>query len=59
MAENIGKVTQVIGPVVDVEFPPNQLPEINNALKVDVTLGDRTVTITCEGKSGATLVTVP
>jgi F-type H+-transporting ATPase subunit beta len=29
-----GKITQVIGPVVDVEFPPNQLPKILNALTV-------------------------
>ncbi len=29
-----GKVVQVIGPVVDVEFPAGQLPEIYNALKV-------------------------
>ena len=31
---SIGKVIQVIGPVVDVEFPPGQLPNIYNALKV-------------------------
>ena len=29
-----GKVIQVIGPVVDVEFPPGQLPNIYNAIKV-------------------------
>ncbi len=29
-----GKITQIIGPVVDVEFPPGQLPNIRNALKV-------------------------
>src|SRR2546425_1280392 len=29
-----GKVTQVIGPVVDVEFPPGSLPEIFTALTV-------------------------
>jgi F-type H+/Na+-transporting ATPase subunit beta len=29
-----GKITQVIGPVVDVEFPPNHLPKILNALTV-------------------------
>jgi F-type H+-transporting ATPase subunit beta len=29
-----GKVTQVIGPVVDVEFPPGGLPEIYTALRV-------------------------
>jgi F-type H+-transporting ATPase subunit beta len=29
---NIGKITQVIGPVVDVEFPPGKLPSILNAI---------------------------
>src|SRR5256886_6097295 len=29
-----GKVTQVIGPVVDIEFPPGSLPEIFTALTV-------------------------
>ena len=29
-----GKVTQVLGPVVDVEFPPGDLPEIFTALRV-------------------------
>jgi F-type H+/Na+-transporting ATPase subunit beta len=32
MAENIGKVTQVMGPVVDVEFEQGQLPNILTAL---------------------------
>jgi len=36
MAEqNIGRVVQVIGPVIDVEFPPEHLPELYTALKVD------------------------
>jgi len=30
----VGKISQVIGPVVDVEFPPGHLPQILNALKV-------------------------
>src|SRR5258708_13951554 len=30
----IGKVRQVIGPVVDVEFPAGQLPAIFNALRL-------------------------
>jgi len=35
MAEtNIGKVVQVIGPVLDVEFDPGHLPDIYNALSV-------------------------
>jgi F-type H+-transporting ATPase subunit beta len=29
-----GKVVQVIGPVVDVEFPPDQLPEIYDAVQI-------------------------
>src|SRR5213082_3557169 len=32
--QKTGKVTQVIGPVVDVEFPPGSLPEIYTALTV-------------------------
>jgi F-type H+-transporting ATPase subunit beta len=43
-----GRVVQVIGPVVDVEFPPESLPEINTALELDRTLGDDTQTIVCE-----------
>ena len=39
---------RVIGPVVDVEFPPAELPEINTALQIDVSLGEETTTITCE-----------
>lgn len=35
MAEqNIGKITQVIGPVLDIKFPPGKLPAIFNAVKV-------------------------
>ncbi len=33
-AHSQGKVTQVLGPVVDVEFPPGDLPEIYTALRV-------------------------
>lgn len=35
MAESLqdGKITQVIGPVVDVEFPPHSLPKIFTALR--------------------------
>ncbi|HTU63865.1 MAG TPA: F0F1 ATP synthase subunit beta, partial [Polyangiales bacterium] len=29
-----GQISQVIGPVVDVDFPPGQLPELLTALKV-------------------------
>lgn len=33
---NIGKVLQVLGAVVDVEFAPDELPEIYNALEIKV-----------------------
>src|SRR5437867_6326356 len=32
---NVGKVVQVIGPVLDVEFEPERLPELYNALVID------------------------
>ncbi|HWG53126.1 MAG TPA: F0F1 ATP synthase subunit beta [Gemmatimonadaceae bacterium] len=35
VSQNIGKVVQVIGPVLDVEFAAEHLPEIYNALTVD------------------------
>ncbi len=34
MEENVGRVRQVIGPVVDVEFPPHRLPALYNAIKI-------------------------
>src|SRR5467141_3399873 len=36
---NVGKVVQVIGPVLDVEFEPEQLPELYNAVTVQVDSG--------------------
>jgi len=35
MAENVGKVVQVIGPTVDCEFESDKLPEILNAIKIE------------------------
>src|SRR5256714_9024271 len=34
-APNVGKVVQVIGPVLDVEFEPERLPELYNAVVID------------------------
>ena len=31
-----GRVVQVVGPVIDVEFPPDHLPDIYNAIEIDV-----------------------
>ncbi|MGD0254988.1 MAG: F0F1 ATP synthase subunit beta [Acidimicrobiales bacterium] len=43
-----GRVVAIAGPVVDVEFPPQELPEINMAVEMDLELeGDR-VTVTAE-----------
>ena len=32
--QNVGKIVQIIGPVLDIEFEPGALPEIYNALRV-------------------------
>lgn len=45
---NIGRVIQVIGPVVDVEFPPEQLPPIYNAIKIEGQVGEIKVSLTAE-----------
>jgi F-type H+-transporting ATPase subunit beta len=47
-AGQAGQVARVIGPVVDVEFSADQMPDIYNALHVDVTLGDESRTLTLE-----------
>ena len=44
----VGRVSRVIGPVVDVEFPPDQMPDIYNALLVDTTVNGVTRTMTME-----------
>ncbi len=38
--ESTGKIVQVIGPVIDVEFEEDDLPEIYNALVLDETVGE-------------------
>src|SRR5690242_13589309 len=51
MAEkNVGKIVQVIGPVIDVEFEAGKLPEIYNALHVvsDGTGGRAVLDVVCE-----------
>ena len=35
LVENEGLITQIIGPVIDVEFQSGNLPEIYNALKIE------------------------
>ncbi len=43
-----GRIVRVIGPVVDVEFPPGDLPEINSALTFEREVQGSTSTITAE-----------
>jgi len=43
-----GRVVRVIGPVVDVEFPSDAMPEIYFALHVDITYGGNTRMLTLE-----------
>ena len=46
---NKGKITQVIGPVVDVEFEAGKLPEIYNAIKLtNPALGEGEWNLVCE-----------
>src|SRR5919202_3526613 len=46
--KNIGRVVQVIGPVLDVEFEPEHLPELYNALRIEDTSGPVPVRLTAE-----------
>ena len=43
-----GRIVKVAGPVIDAEFPPDGLPEIWNAVEVDIELGDEKVTVVAE-----------
>ncbi|MES2707015.1 MAG: F0F1 ATP synthase subunit beta, partial [Verrucomicrobiota bacterium] len=46
---NIGKIVQIIGPVVDVDFSAAaKLPEIYNALEINFDLSGKPVRIVCE-----------
>jgi F-type H+-transporting ATPase subunit beta len=41
--QNFGIVVQVIGPVVDIEFPPGRLPDIYDAITIDSNNQDKEV----------------
>nr|KJB79416.1 hypothetical protein B456_013G048500 [Gossypium raimondii] len=47
--ENLGRISQIIGPVLDVAFPPSKMPNIYNALVVKGrdTTGQQ-INVTCE-----------
>ena len=44
----VGRVARVTGPVVDIEFPHDSIPEIYNALKTGITIDDTTTVLTLE-----------
>ena len=44
----VGRVARVIGPVVDVEFPVDGMPDLQNAVLVDTTVSGTTTTMTME-----------
>lgn len=47
--ESLGVITQVVGPAVDVSFPPGKLPAIYNALKAsNPSIDDKTDNLTLE-----------
>ncbi|MCB0996823.1 MAG: F0F1 ATP synthase subunit beta [Acidimicrobiales bacterium] len=43
-----GKVVAIAGPVLDVEFPPDALPEINTALEFDIIVDGKPQTVRAE-----------
>ena len=43
-----GRVVGIAGPVVDVEFPPGNLPEINMQLQLDITLDGDSIVVPLE-----------
>ena len=46
---NYGVIKQVMGPVVDVEFPPGKLPNMLTALKLtNATINDKVENLTIE-----------
>jgi F-type H+/Na+-transporting ATPase subunit beta len=44
----VGRVARVIGPVVDIEFPADAIPDIYNALEVDIELAGESHTLILE-----------
>jgi F-type H+-transporting ATPase subunit beta len=46
--QNVGKVIQIIGPVVDVEYQGGYLPAIYNAIRITGEVSGKNVDIVCE-----------
>jgi F-type H+-transporting ATPase subunit beta len=48
-----GRIVAITGPVIDVEFPPHALPEINTAVEVRLVVDGNEVLITAEAGRAA------
>ena len=44
----VGRIARITGPVIDAEFPADAMPDIYNALTVELTLEGKTSTVTFE-----------
>ncbi|MGA1861717.1 F0F1 ATP synthase subunit beta [Deferribacter thermophilus] len=53
---NVGKIVQIIGPVVDVKFESGQLPEIYNAIRIEDKKHDRVIICEVEQHLGENTV---
>ena len=42
-SENLGKITQIIGAVLDIKFSAGNMPEINDAIKIPLKDGGELV----------------
>ncbi len=51
---NVGEITQILGPVVDVEFPKDKLPALLNALRIEV--GNRSLVLEVAQHLGSNVV---
>jgi F-type H+/Na+-transporting ATPase subunit beta len=47
-AGGVGRIARVIGPVVDIEFPADAMPDMYNALKCELEIGGETKSLTLE-----------
>ncbi len=47
-ATNVGKIVQVIGPVIDVEFEPEHLPELYNAIVIEQEVSGNKIRLVAE-----------
>ena len=46
--KNTGQITQIIGPVMDISFPPGKMPKIYNSLIVEGQVAGDKIKVVCE-----------